>query len=549
MGITPQEIRSESHSEVGQILRRDAGLIVQRWSQRASEEQPDARRVHHDVLLNHLPAFLDALGRSLAETDGDSWKHQRPAADHGEQRWEVGWSLAEVVRDYQILRLVILDYLEEALDRSPAQREVLAIGLALDEAITASVGRYVKSRDEQLRKAERERADEARQAQEALGRREEALREADRRKNEFVATLAHEIRNLLAPLRNVVGVLHLYQTADPTILQVRGIAEKQVQLMTRLLDDLLDVTRIAQGKIELRKERVPLRSVLAQAAEVSDPLMRGRRHQLDIALPAEPLWLEADQARLLQVVINLLNNAAKYTNPGGRIQLTAERAELEAVVRVRDNGIGIAPEMLPHVFELFTQAEWAPDRTQGGLGIGLTLVKRLVELHAGTISAHSAGLGQGCEFVVRLPLAANGGGPAPARAGGEHKASRARHVLIIEDNADGRESLAILLRLLGHRVEVAENGAKGIEQALASRPEVALIDLGLPDLDGYQVARKLRAALGRDIVLVALTGSSQPEDRKRTQEVGFDLHLTKPVELEDLKQALHRPPGPPSPPA
>jgi signal transduction histidine kinase/CheY-like chemotaxis protein len=533
MGATPRQIRSESYSEIGTVLRRDAGVIILRWSQRAALEQPDARRLHHEALLNHLPALLDALGRSLADSDADDWKYARPAADHGAQRWEVGWSLAEVVRDYQILRLVIHDYLDETLDRPCAPRELMAVDVALDDAITLSVTRYVASRDEHVRQAERQRAEEAQKSQ-------EILREQDRRKDEFLAMLAHEIRNLLAPLRNALGVLHLHQNADPVLAQVGEIAGKQVQLMTRLLDDLLDVTRVAQGKVELRKARVALHDVLGQAALVSGPVLKARGHHFELCLSDGPLCLEADAARLLQVFVNLLNNAAKYTNPGGRVRLTTEAAGREAVVRVTDNGTGITPELLPHVFDLFTQAELSPERTGGGLGIGLTLVKRLVELHGGTITAHSAGAGQGAEFTVRLPLAPAGeeAVAAPAEAG--PKAAAGRHVLIIEDNADGRESLAVLLRMLGHRVDVAENGTRGIERALAARPEIALIDLNLPDVDGYQVAQRLRASLGRAILLAALTGSGQPEDRRRTSEVGFDVHLTKPVELDELEQVLKR---------
>jgi signal transduction histidine kinase len=540
MATDPQVIRSEPHAEVGTVIQRDAGLIIERWGRRAVQEQPNAKRVHHDALLDHLPALLNSLGQCLAESgDGDSLVHCKRAGQHGQQRWEAGWSLPEVVRDYQILRLVLIEYLEEILERPLSSREVMAIGLFLDEAIAASVTNYVNQREEYLRKCEEDRSHQTREVQQALLRQTEALREADRRKNEFLAVLAHELRNPLAALRNAVSVLQLYQTTDPPVVQVRDLFGRQVQQMARLVDDLLDVSRIAQGKIELRKERFPLAAAVGQAVQMADALIRAGQHRLHVSLPAEHLWLEADQARVVQVLINLLNNAAKYTNPGGQVWLSAAREGDEAVVRVRDTGVGIAPELLPHIFELFTQAEWAVGRSEGGLGIGLTLVRKLVELHGGHISAHSAGPGQGSEFVVGLPVCLEPGLPAAAEDV-KDLPFQARHILIVEDNADGRNSLETLLTLLGHRVDVAEDGLKGVAKALAVRPEVALIDIGLPDLDGFQVAEHMRASLGEEIFLVALTGYAQPEDRRRSREVGFDAHLVKPVELEALQKLLAR---------
>jgi signal transduction histidine kinase len=537
MTADPQLIRSESFGEVGELIQRDAGVLIDRWSRRAAVEQPNARRLHHDDLLDHLPGFLESLGKGLAETgSGDPFEHCRPAVKHGQQRWEAGWSLPEVVRDYQILRLVILDHLEDTLDRPLAYREAMAIGLYLDDAIAASIDRYVRHREEHLRRLEEERGRQAREAEAEARRQTDALRAADRRKNEFLATLAHELRNPLAPLLNGVAVLQLHPTTDPTVLQVRDLFDRQVRHMARLVDDLLDVSRIAQGKIELRKECVSVAAVVAQALPACDVLIKSRGHQLDVTLPDEHLWIEGDPARLVQVVVNLLNNAAKYTEPGGHIRLTAERDGGQAILRVRDTGIGISAEVLPHIFDLFTQGEWNGDRAEGGLGIGLTLVRRLVELHGGSIAAHSAGRGQGSEFTVRLPLCdATAGGAEPGAAG---PAAAVRHVLIIEDNADGRESLRTLLKLLGHRVEVAASGLEGVEAALTNRPELALIDIGLPDLDGFQVAEQVRAALGSAIVLVALTGHGQPEDRRRAHEAGFNAHLVKPVQLEALQKVL-----------
>jgi signal transduction histidine kinase len=387
MSLDPRVIRTEPHAEIGALLLRDTGLLIQRWARRSAEEQPHARRVHHEALLDHLPALLEALGRSLqAVDDADHPEHLRPARTHGAQRWQTGWSLPEVVHDYQILRLVLFDYLEEVLDRPLEYREIMAIGLALDEAIHSSIAQFT--------------AEHERQRQEI----EDTLRTADRNKNEFLATLAHELRNPLAPLRNGIELLRHLPTDDPTLTQIRDLFERQVLQLTRLVDDLLDVARIAQGKLRLLPERVELHTILQRAVQMSEPLMTALSHHLDVQVPAGPLWLEADPARLVQVFANLLINAAKYTDPGGRIHLSAAADADRVVVRLRDNGVGIEPELLPRIFDLFTQAEEARDRSQGGLGIGLSLVRQLIELSSGTITAHSDGPGQGSAFVVTLPL-------------------------------------------------------------------------------------------------------------------------------------------------
>ncbi len=490
-------------------------------------EEPTARRAYHDTLLDHLPTFLWALGRSLAESSPlQTGQHCLLAAAHGEQRWDNGWSLPEVVRDYQILRLVILEYLEEALERPLTGREAMAVGLALDEAITASIGMYVKNREEYVVQVEQARAAEEAKArgdlqrweeifqsagwgvavmaadgslqavnrafarmhgyaevelrgkplaelvvpaargeleahvrsadsngqqvfeslhlrdeggpfpvlvnltsfrddagqvlyraasfqditdrkrlEEALREKAEELQASDRRKDEFLATLAHELRNPLAPILNSVQLLHLLGPVTPTLQQVRDILERQTKHMVRLVDDLLDLSRVARGQVPLRRERLDLAAVVRQAVQTSEPLLASRQHRLTVEVAEGPLTLEADQSRLVQVLVNLLNNAAKYTDPGGKIDLRVMREGNEAVIRLRDTGVGIPPEMLPRIFELFTQVEQSRDHAQGGLGIGLALVRRLVELQGGTVSAHSEGLGHGSEFVVSLPLA------------------------------------------------------------------------------------------------------------------------------------------------
>ncbi len=552
MPVDPGLIRAEPHTEVGLLIQRDAGVLIERWTRRAMQEQPHAQRVHHQALVDHFHELLQALGRSLAESDdAATCQHCLPATIHGEDRWEAGWSLPEVVRDYQILRLVILDYLEEMLERPPSHCVVMAIGLALDEAIAASVSMYVTSRDGHLRQLEQERAERDKQIQEHLQQRAESLREVDRRKNEFLATLGHEMRNPLAPLWQAARLLELQETMDPALLgQVRDIIKRQVQQLGRLADDLLDISRIAQAKVELRKEPVNLADLVAQAVQASAPHLKARHHQFEVSAPDEPLWLEADPARLVQIIVNLLNNAAKYTEPGGHVWLSAGAdADGTAVIRVRDDGMGIPPEMLPHVFELFTQGEWSADHSQGGMGIGLALVRRLVELHGGTITASSPGLGQGSEFVVRLPASPP---PSvrraePSRNGDARPVSPSpnpscRRILVVDDNVDAAESLRILLSLEGHKVQLAHDGLAALRVAEEIQPEVILLDIGLPRMDGYEVARRLRQLPEMEkVLLVALTGYGQDDDRRRSHEAGFNAHLVKPVDLDALRIALAHP--------
>jgi signal transduction histidine kinase/CheY-like chemotaxis protein len=548
MSVDPGLIRAEPHTEVGLLIQRDTARLLDRWSRRAVQEQPNAQRVHHQALLDHMSDLLRALGRSLAEDDDvAACQHCLPATTHGEQRWETGWSLPEVVRDYQILRLVLLDYLEEVLESPPSPRVIMAIGLALDEAIAASVSMYVKSRDEYLRQLEHERLERDRLLQEHLRQQADILREVDRRKNEFLATLGHELRNPLAPLWHVVKLQELHPSADPVQVQIRDITKRQVQQLARLADDLLDISRIAQGKIELRKEQVNLAEVVMQAVQTSTPHLKARHHAFDVTLPSEPLWMEADPARLIQILVNLLNNAAKYTEPGGHIWLTVERERDGcAALRVRDTGRGIPPELLPHVFELFTQGEWSTDHAQGGMGIGLALVRRLVELHGGTIAAASAGPGQGSQFEVRLPLLPAQAVPReePSQNQADHSTSTnsqppRRRILVVDDNVDAAESLSMLLSLDGQEVQVAHDGPTALRLAEVFKPDVVLLDIGLPRMDGYEVACRLREQPEqKGLLLVALTGYGQDEDRRRSHEAGFHAHLVKPVDLDALRVAL-----------
>ncbi|OJH40617.1 hypothetical protein BON30_06585 [Cystobacter ferrugineus] len=373
-----------------------------------------------------------------------------------------------------------------------------------------------------------------------------ALREADRRKDEFLAMLAHELRNPLAPVRHALEVFQLRAPQDEILQRAFASADRQVSHMTRLVDDLLDVSRITRGKVEIRPRLVTFKEIVDGAIQACDPFIQQRHHTLTVSLPEEPLILNVDSTRMTQVVANLLHNAAKYTPSGGRIELTARRDNADLVLSVRDNGVGLRPEMLQRVFDLFVQVDPGSDRAQGGLGLGLTLVRSLVEMHGGRVSAHSSGLSQGSEFIVRLPLPAEATAPLALpnmlkSAASNGLSLRPLNILLVEDNPDIRETLRDLLELHGHHVAEASDGRAAVELVLSQRPQVALVDIGLPELDGYQVAELVRASAGgADTRLVALTGYGHPEDRKRALAAGFDAHLVKPVSSEDLSQVLKR---------
>lgn len=382
---------------------------------------------------------------------------------------------------------------------------------------------------------------------------EQALKEADRHKDEFLAMLAHELRNPLAPILNAVQLMRMRPMTDPQLTWSREVIARQLGHLTRLVDDLLDVSRITRGKINLSREPVDLAVLAARAVETVQPMISEREHQLTVELPKEPVRVYGDPLRLTQALGNVLSNAAKYTERGGRIGLSARQVGGEAEVRISDSGIGIPSALLPNIFNLFTQVNASLNRPQSGLGIGLSLVRRLLEMHGGSITAYSEGEGQGSEFVIRLPVLEE-----PARAlrtiginaaesessGSRDRASRRRRILVADDNSDALESLATLLELGGHEVFSAANGALALESAERHLPEVALLDIGMPKLDGYEVARRIRAQpWGRRITLVALTGWGQESDRRRSGEAGFDSHLVKPLDLEKLTELLHQLPG------
>jgi PAS domain S-box-containing protein len=369
----------------------------------------------------------------------------------------------------------------------------------------------------------------------------EDLQETSRHMSRFLAMLAHELRNPLAPIRNALQVMALRRFEDPQLEWCRNVVDRQIAQLGHIVDDLLDVNRVTTGKLLLKRKPIAVALVLERALEASTPLLEQRKHRVEIDMPRERMIVDADPTRLAQVFVNLLNNAAKYTPEGGLIRVSARANGQQAVVRVSDNGVGISTELQPRIFDLFVQGSRSLDRAEGGLGIGLTLVQEIVQLHGGTVSASSAGTQRGSEFTVTLPLHLRTNQEmegsmiedTPASGGG-------RRVLVVDDNSDSAESMAMLLRAIGHEVRTAHDGPAALEQSLQYRPEYVLLDIGLPGMDGYEVAQRLRALPGQPaMVVVAMTGYGQEEDRKRSRDAGFDHHFVKPVDLAQLEAILN----------
>jgi signal transduction histidine kinase/ActR/RegA family two-component response regulator len=364
----------------------------------------------------------------------------------------------------------------------------------------------------------------------------EVAEHANRDKEQFLAMLAHELRNPLAPINNALAILRRKNSADPTVTWVHDIIKRQVDHLTRLLNELLEASRLTTGKVLLKKRPIDISEPMRFAIEASQPLIRGNRQHLSVAYPAQPMVVEGDPTRLVQIFSNLLHNAAKYTQEGGSIRFAAMDAGGAVEVRVTDSGAGIAAEVLPHIFDLFTQEGRSLDHAQGGLGIGLTVVRSLVELHGGTVSATSPGLGLGSEFSVVIPLMTNPPLEIPAIAGEQLEApGRSLRIVLIDDNVDANDSLNAVLGMMGHEVSTAFDGKEGFELIRDSHPQLVVCDIGLPGMDGYQIIKELRETVKGPLpYMIALTGYGQPEDRDRALTAGFDQHLTKPVDVEEL---------------
>jgi PAS domain S-box-containing protein len=379
---------------------------------------------------------------------------------------------------------------------------------------------------------------ERKRLEDELRGRAEQLLAADRRKDEFLATLAHELRNPLAPICNGLEILRMGHGNAEATKQVREMMERQVSQLVRLVDDLLDLSRVSRGTVELRKERIELAKIVQQAVETSRPTIENAGHELTIDMPPIAIYIEADLTRMAQVFSNVLNNAAKYTQPGGEIRVSVERQGDQAIVSVRDNGIGIPAHMLPNVFDMFTQVDRNLERSQGGLGIGLSIVKRLVEMHGGSVEAKSDGQGLGSEFIVRLPIVLSVVQPQSEDVEATRVSSR-RRILVVDDNQDAAISLAMVLRLMGNETKTAQDGLEALDVAATFRPDVILLDIGMPKLNGYDTARRIREQpWGKHVLLVALTGWGQDDDRRKSQDAGFDAHMVKPIERAALETLL-----------
>jgi signal transduction histidine kinase/ActR/RegA family two-component response regulator len=507
-------------------LRASKESVMQRWLAAVRGDPahiPSATSLPEPQLRDHIPDLLDELVKAVA--DGSTRGVEGEAREHGRQRWGDGFDISELLREHTLLRELLMEVVDAYAHETP--------GLSSGEAIEARrCLRSVLDRSVQGAVAQFHR--EAMLEQHRL---QQELKTANEEKDRFLAMLAHELRNPLAPILTTVQTLQRLGTSDPRLERAHQTIERQARHQARLIDDLLDASRITHGKIELRLDTLDVVTVVQHAVDACLPAIKAGGKELHIELPEAPLPVRADLMRLEQVVGNLLSNAERYTDPGGELWIAATREGNEAVIRVQDTGIGISAEMLPRIFDLFAQADTSLHRARGGLGIGLAVVKSLVERHQGTVEAHSAGPGSGSEFVVRLPIAeALPEAPAADEPGTPRRSLR---VALLEDNADARASLAELLELCGYEVITAANGPVALRLIQQAHPDVCLVDIGLPGMDGYEVALQMRRLpTGKDLFLVALTGYGSPEEKERATASGFDAHLTKPADIAELDRLL-----------
>lgn len=506
---------------MGETIQQDAGQLIARWADRARTEQPTAARVHHDILVDHLLVFLWELGRTLAEGgDPEPTRATRTAEVHGDQRWETGWSLAEVVRDYQILRIVIIEYLEEVVREPLSSRELVALGVAIDDAILTSVTAYHESHRENVEGGGRETTPD------------DLLN--------VLGMLGHELRNPLAPLGNALQILRLAPDNVAQVEKTRLLMERQFRVMTRLVEDMMDLPRLARGKLTLKREMLDLTAVLGECAEDRRAALAQLGIQLTLNLPPVPVWTSGDYTRLCQAVGNLLGNAQKFTDRGGVIELglDVDLTHSVAIVRVKDSGVGIDQAFLPRVFDSFMQSDRTMERSRGGLGLGLALVRGIVEQHGGVVKAFSNGPGTGAEFCIELPLLRT-----PEATEEIHSPTitspLSRRVLIIEDNQDSAESLKLYLELEGHQVSIAHTGPDGIAAAETLLPEAVICDLGLPGKSGFEVCSELRSRPAfQQLLIIALSGHGDDESKEHCLTVGFDTVLIKPADPNEVANLL-----------
>lgn len=515
-------IRAEPHCAIGAVLVRDASTIIERWAKRAKEEQHSAKRVHHDSLLNHLPTFLWELGRRLAEETSDtapSSGHFRSAGIHGDQRWEIGWSLGEMITDYQLLRIVILEYLAEVLPRPLSIKEILALGVYIDDAISASVLTYVSNQEAVSRVAAEEKQDPA-QLFSILG------------------ILGHELRNPLSPLGNSLHILKLSGNNPSVVERASQVMERQYRVLTRLVDDLMDVPRLAQGKMNLRFESLDIARLVENVVNDRRSAFETAGIHLLISVSPEPIFTTGDPQRLTQAVGNLLANALKFTDSGGTVEVAVipDSARSLVSISIRDSGIGMEPEFLPRIFDAFVQVDGAVERSKGGLGLGLALVKGIIELHGGAVRVSSDGLGKGTLFTLELPII-----DRPHNAGviQNAAASVSRSILVVEDNWDSAESVKTCLEMFGHTVSIAHSGPAALEIADSVRPDVVICDIGLPGMSGHDVCAELRKLPSlKHTVFIALTGHASDTRSGSDVSSGFDVYLIKPATPEKLAAVI-----------
>lgn len=518
MTTSISRLRAESHVAIGDVIERSTEEIISQWAARAKEEQPTAQRVHHDVLVDHLPAFLAQLGRSLATAGDDSAGARQEAEEHGDQRWDNGWSVTELIRDYQILRVVLPEFLEEALGRRLASRESLVLNVAIDDAVAAAVAAFAVSQTSPGTSPTTTRSEALDLLFNVLG------------------VVGHELRNPLAPLTNSLEILRMAGSDPVQIELTRQMMWRQLLVLSRLVEDLMDLPRLARGKLSLVRKPVDLARLIRTCAEDRRQGLEAAGLALVVDVPAAPVWTVGDEARLTQVFGNLLGNAQKFTDHGGTVTVRLTAVGGRARITVLDTGIGIEAGMLPRVFEAYAQADDSLTRSRGGLGLGLALVKGVVELHGGTVAAASDGRGAGTAVTVELHLADPASGHTADNAAPPTPVKR-RRVLIIEDNPDSAESLKVYLELHGHSVVVAHTGADGLKLASATVPEVVICDVGLPGMDGYAVAAELRRLLSPSpTLIVAVSGHGPRRGPDNEPDKVFDYYLLKPADPDRVSR-------------